>query len=39
MSVTHRANADLLRDVVHLVDVDLVECDAGELLRQLLEDR
>jgi hypothetical protein len=39
MSSTHRTDSDLLRDVVHLVDVDLVERDAGELLRQLLEDR
>lgn len=36
---THRAHADLLRDVLRLVDVDLVERDLlAELLGELLED-
>ena len=36
---THRADADLLGDLGLLVDVDLVELDARDLLRELLEDR
>ena len=35
---THRAHGDLLRDILRLVDVDLVEVDVFGLLRELLED-
>ena len=35
---THRANADLLTDVLRLVDIDLVKVDGRELLRQFLKD-
>ena len=35
---THRAHGDLLRDILRLVDVDLVEVDVLGLVRELLED-
>lgn len=35
----HRTDANLLRDVCLLVDVDLVELDAGILSRELFKDR
>lgn len=35
----YRADADLLRDLGLIVDVDLVEVDAGDLVGELLEDR
>ena len=35
---THRAHGDLLRNILRLVDVDLVEVDALGLLGKLLED-
>jgi hypothetical protein len=36
---THGANGDFLRDLLSLVDINLVEVDVGDLLRHLLEDR
>ena len=35
---THRAHANLLRDILRVVDVDLVEVDVLGLVRELLED-
>ncbi len=35
---THGTHADLLGDLCRIVDVDLVEVHAAELLRQLLKD-
>ena len=35
---THRAHANLLRDILRVVDVDLVEGDVLGLVRELLED-
>ena len=36
--VTYRTDADLLRNVARLVNVDLVEVDGGGLIGELLED-
>ena len=35
---THRTHANLLRDILRVVDVDLVEVDVLGLVRELLED-